>query len=436
MTFRFWIVLFSVVLFFSPAAAAPALKVSSESQVKRLLIIYTPGMAMDWTADGKLLLTVNFGTIRLWNAETLEERYNVKHGEVLNGILFNDSGDQFLSWSNSMIRTWDTATGTLLGTLAFDTNVNFRGVMWHGDQIIDWLGGTINLWDGISPDQTAGFLVPGENFSSYPGNASWNQDQTQFLSWGGLDDAGEPVVRMWKIADDFEDATEVIAFPHGKDPIAENPINGAAWSPDETMVASWSPDRVMIWDAATGELLNAVNRDSYVTNARWSPDSRYLLVEDIRENEARIWDVNTGLEAMTIPGTDAMWDTTGKRVIAGRTQPELLAVPSGAKLGEFASDMGLGYGIWNPDGIRLLVETGAGVQVWIIPPQESCVVHALSPANVRADPLMDAERIGTLPPHRIATVRDNAEDDDQVMWWQVESGWVRSDIVEETGDCS
>lgn len=425
-------VLLCVILF--NGQVTPPASTADENQVKRLLVIYTGGESIDWNADGSRILTSSLDGVRLWDAETLEELYSLKPGGGVNQVRFSPAGDRFLTWTGAAIRTWDTETGRLLGTLERRSFPGFQHAFWHGDQIIDLLGGTINLWDGIAPENRAGFLVPGENFNSWPGNAAWNHAQTHFLTWNGVADETIPMVRMWQVADDFEDARQILAFEHGGD--ADTWIDGAAWSPDQTMIASWSQDSVKLWDANNGAPLHTVNADTYVTDARWSPNSRYILVEDIGENEMRVWDVQTGEEVLTIPGTDAIWDTTGERLLTGRVHPELLAVPSGEKLTEFPSDFGLGYGLWNADGVRLLVETAFGVQVWIIPPQDRCVVHALSPANLRPEPRIDAERADVLHPHRLATVTDKATDADGIIWWKLDNNlWVRSDVVEETGRC-
>lgn len=435
---KFIALLLSAILFNSqvtPPPPTPDLS-ADENRVKRLLVIYTDvgGMNLDWNADGSLILTGARDTLRLWDAETLEEIYSLKNGAVLYGVEFNADGERFLTWSGSSIRIWDTLTGSLLGTLSIDSFPGFRGVMWRGDQILNWLGGTINLWDGLSPENNAGFLVPGENFNSWPGNALWNHAQTHFLTWNNVVDESVPMVRMWRVADDFEDAAQILAFEHGSINNDES-IDGAAWSPDETMIVSWSQSWAKVWDASNGALLHTLNTDSYLTDARWSPNSRYILVEDIRENQARIWDVTNGEEVLTIPGT-AMWDTTGDRLLVGRQTVELLAVPTGDKLAEFGPDLGLGTAQWNPDGVRLLVNTAFGVQVWIIPPQDRCVVHALAPANLRPEPRTDANRADILPPRRLAFVIDQKLDADNFIWWQLDNElWVRSDVVEETGRC-
>src|SRR5690606_16539488 len=128
------------------------------------------------------------------------------------------------------------------------------------------------------------------------------------------------------------------------------------------------------------------------------------------------------------------WDTTGERLLVGRQNISLIEVATGVKLTEFGPRLGLGYGLWNPDGVRLLVETAFGVQVWIIPSQTQCVLHALAPTNLRAEPSTNAASMDVLPIRRMVSVVDQIRGPDDLIWWQIDSGlWVRSDVVEETG---
>lgn len=402
-----------------------------ENRVKRLLIIYTGAMNMDWNAAGTLIATAEIETVRMWDVETLEQLYFVRHTGILNGIDFNDGGDRFLTWSYSEIRVWEAESGRLLGSLTAPSNGEFKGVIWNENRILYLLGATIGLWDGNSPQSSVSIYVPGESFLPHHAGVSWNQTRTRFLTWNAIDTPTQ-VVRVWSVVGELDDITQVMTLPHD-----DVWIDGADWSPDETMIVSWSQNMVKVWDATTAELLHILNTDSYVTAAHWSPNSRYILVEDIRENAARVWDAYTGEEVLTIPGTDAIWDTTGERLLVGRQNISLLDVATGDTLVEFGPSLGFGYGIWNPDGVRLLVQTAFGVQVWIIPPQDRCVVHTLSPTNMRAEPSTASERVDVLPPRRLISVTDQITGADDFLWWQLENGlWVRSDVVEETGRCS
>jgi hypothetical protein len=141
------------------------------------------------------------------------------------------------------------------------------------------------------------------------------------------------------------------------------------------------------------------------------------------------------LEILTLPG-DALWDITGQRLLVGRQRMRLLDVTTGADLAAFPADFRIGFALWNPDGIRLLVRSTSGLQVWIIPPMDQCVIYALAPVNLRAEPRIDAPRVEVLQPRRLLPVVGQATDDTGTVWWQLgDNRWVRSDVVEASGRC-
>jgi hypothetical protein len=65
---------------------------TDEHEFKRLLILYIQSTDMAWNADGTRIATALSGTVRMWDAETLQQRYYVRHGQELNGIQFNSAG--------------------------------------------------------------------------------------------------------------------------------------------------------------------------------------------------------------------------------------------------------------------------------------------------------------------------------------------------------
>jgi WD40 repeat protein len=298
--------------------------------------------------------------------------------------------------------------------------------------VLNWFGGTVALWDGSDTGNLTAVVVPGESFTPFRANVSWNQARTHFLTWNAIG-LEIPIVRVWAITGQLEGITQIMTLRH-----EDERIDGAAWSPDETMILSWSQNMVKVWDVASVDavdLLHVLNTDSYITAADWSPNSRYILVRDIRQNAMRIWDARAGEEALTIPGT-AMWDTSGDRLLVGRQTVTLLDVATGETLAEFGPSLGLGHAYWNPDGVRLLARTAFGIQVWIIPSPDRCVVHALAPVNLRAEPSTESARVDVLPIRRLLPVIGQAVGADDFIWWQVADDlWVRSDVVEATGYC-
>ncbi|HRL13293.1 MAG TPA: hypothetical protein PKX07_15525, partial [Aggregatilineales bacterium] len=112
-------------------------------------------------------------------------------------------------------------------------------------------------------------------------------------------------------------------------------------------------------------------------------------------------------------------------------------VTTGADLAAFPADFRIGgFALWNPDGIRLLVRSASGLQVWIIPPVDQCVIHTLAPTNLRSEPRIDAAHVEVLQPRRLLPVVGQAADDTGAVWWQLgPDRWVRSDVVEASGRC-
>jgi WD40 repeat protein len=407
-----------------------AVHAEDHTEVKRLWTLYTPASDLAWNDSGTVIITAARGTIRVWDGETLQQRYLVRHSQDLNGIAFHPDGERFLTWSNAEIRVWETTTGRLLGQLQAPSNSRFKGMVWHDSGILNWFGAVIGLWDGSALENTASVYIPDDSFLPHHASVSWNQARTRFLTWNAVG-VDVPIVRVWAVSGALDSITQIMTLPH-----EDERIDGAAWSPDETRIVSWSQRRVNVWDAETAALLHVINTDSYVTDARWSPNSRYLLVEDIRESAARIWDVYTGAEIRTLPGTDALWDTTGDRLLVGRQRIRLLDVTTGADLAAFPADFRIGFAVWNPDGIRLLVRSASGLQVWIIPPVDQCVIHTRAAVNLRTEPRIDAPRVEVLQPRRLLPVVGQAIDDTGAVWWQLgDNRWVRSDVVEVSGRC-
>jgi WD40 repeat protein len=78
-------------------------------------------------------------------------------------------------------------------------------------------------------------------------------------------------------------------------------INYAAFSPDQSRIATASDDRtVRIWDAQTGkELLLLRGHTKGVRSVQFSPDGHLLLTQS-DDHTARLWDVATGKEYATV----------------------------------------------------------------------------------------------------------------------------------------
>jgi Tol biopolymer transport system component len=98
-------------------------------------------------------------------------------------------------------------------------------------------------------------------------------------------------------------------YEHGRS------VTGLAWSPDGKELASGSLDgTVILWDTVKGESIRYIeNRNKEVSNLAWSPDGNMVMVN--LRSEIIIWDPASGEVLQSIDTTftrSAAWSPDGK----------------------------------------------------------------------------------------------------------------------------
>lgn len=103
-------------------------------------------------------------------------------------------------------------------------------------------------------------------------------------------------------------------------------VNGIAFSPDGTMLASGSSDdTVILWDMETGERLRTLRGHDFpggdVFSVTWSPDGT-LLASGSDDKTVIVWDVGTGEPLRTLQGhtervTSVAWSPDGVTLASG-----------------------------------------------------------------------------------------------------------------------
>ncbi|MEZ4706892.1 MAG: WD40 repeat domain-containing protein [Caldilineaceae bacterium] len=129
--------------------------------------------------------------------------------------------------------------------------------------------------------------------------------------------------------------TEVIMVGHSK------PINDAAWSPDESQVATASDDATArTWDARSGEVLHLfAPHGGQVTKVRWSSDGAHILTA-CADGIARLWDARNGRLLYQLPHnadddnaiTDIDWSPDNRRILTA--SKDAMAIIWDAESGE------------------------------------------------------------------------------------------------------
>jgi len=174
--------------------------------------------AVAWSADGSRAMTGSGdGTVKIWNAATLEEERTLSTGEVFHAVLSPDGGTVAVSTGGTAASLYDADTGAYL-----------RGV-GHSNTVLSV---------AFSPDGTK--LLTG------------SEDMT---------------AKMWDVAT----AALLRTFSGG------TLVLSAAFSPDGTKVLLSEGMSLRMLDAATGNLVRSFLQPAMALFARFSADGTRVV---------------------------------------------------------------------------------------------------------------------------------------------------------------
>jgi WD40 repeat protein len=236
------------------------------------------------SADGRYVLTVRVGggAARLWNAESGDLLYALRHDRGLERAAFSPNGKQVATLGNSRLRTWDPSSGSLLCDVeARHGYVVYRvGYDPSGRRIVTTaLNGAIRVWDAdtchLVSEHTGQSTLVGTVFFDPSGSrvvasgkdgralvigaesgeiqveisghegrvwsARFSADGTRIVTCG---EDGNAII--WRA----EDGKKMATLPHA------GPVYGAVFDPTSSFVATACLDgNVRVWYAATGSLV-------------------------------------------------------------------------------------------------------------------------------------------------------------------------------------
>lgn len=286
--------------------------------------------------DGTLYTCSDDGTARAWNPAGREvSRFD--HGDVVRALALGEGGKTLLTAGEFGLRSWDAATGKLLGAFPAIPRgeiVNGLAVDPEGKLAATVsVNGVVRVWDVV----------------------------------------GRKAVRDWKTGSGR--AVWVIA-----------------WSPDgEAIVTSGDDGIVTFWNPATGTMTSRYNLATPVSSLSFAPDGKRLFVGCFTVG-VRVVDRASGavttLHAERGAEPVRLAAASGGRVVVGRTRRVEVWGPDGTVLGEAArTPREVTWVAVSPDGSRTAAVGYDG----------TVTVAALTPDALRPLPTSPPGRTPPLP---------------------------------------
>jgi len=156
-----------------------------------------------------------------------------------------------------------------------------------------------------------------------------------------------------------------------------NIVDGVAWSPNGTLIASASADKtVQVWDVDTGGVNVSIDtgHTDIVTSVAWSPDNR-LVVSGSADKTARVWNYADNSNPVTYSShsdvvNTVAWSPDGSRIASGSADKtvQVWAAADGSNPFTYQGHSGAVNGVaWAPSSAGELIASASAdktVQVW------------------------------------------------------------------------
>jgi hypothetical protein len=277
--------------------------------------------ALSWSPVGNQIASgSNDKTIKVWDGNSLELLKTLEgHSEIVYSVSWNHDGSQIASGSyDKTIKIWDSSTGKELHTmrghshwvLSVAWNHDSTKIVSGGDRSIKIWGLMESIFSMFGVRMTWKLLKTLEGYSDCVVSVSWNHGGSQIVS-GSADNT----IKIWDSSTGI-----VLRTLTGH----SNWVRSVFWSHDDSKIVSCSDDKtVKIWNAITGDWIKTLEGHSKAVRCvAWSPDDRKIASCSYHEKKIVIWDALTGEEMNAFQPVESLsvaWSLDGSELVSSDT---------------------------------------------------------------------------------------------------------------------
>ena len=314
------------------------------------------------------------GEIVVWNAETGRRTLTLPRNlGPVESVCFSPDGKRIVSDSARSVKIWNSKTGNAILTLKGHKDF-VRSVAYSPDgkkivsassrgSLLGTVSGEIKVWDAETGNEA--LILAGQtdrrggsNGKGLPVNCvSFSPDGKRIVGGGN----GNPVfpelfrdtgkLKVWDA--ETGKVSLILGFP-----AVSRPVSAVGFSPDNKRIVTGSFDsmKVIVWDSNTGRKLltldghthtsdpfgngpEGINSVGFSPDGRWivsgaggtvfhaprpppGPDGKYTKRETETIGEVKIWNAETGKEALALEGhsekvASVKFSPDGKRIVSG-----------------------------------------------------------------------------------------------------------------------
>jgi WD40 repeat protein len=237
-------------------------------------------------------------------------------------VAYSPDGRRIVSLGGGTIKIWDAETGWELQTLKVDKKYGCSSVAYSpgGHGLASAMGKTIKIWDA----ETGRELYTLRGHTDPVGAVAYSPDGRRIVSVG-------TEIKIW----DAETGRELNTFKGH----TSSRVRSVAYNPDGRRIASLAVDDIIrIWDVESGRELQTLKgyglgHTGWGCSVAYNPDGRRILAVSV-DGTIKIWDAESGqiLHTLTDESGSVAYSPDGRRIVSGSYHQAMVDTPDGPRV--------------------------------------------------------------------------------------------------------